>query len=313
MSNVILISDLHLADKSPANCTDSYTEDLLDLLDQTVQLAKDNNAVAVWAGDVFHIKQPSRNSHKLVQDTIDVVNAYPNGLYIVPGNHDLTFDRMDSLDSQPLGTLFKSGAKLLEGWSDDYDFLYGVPWLQRFRQDTVDEAFLSWRACYTDRPMLAVTHAPLYPPGKELPYEFYPSEDWANSMGNVGSCFYGHVHAPHGVWKSAEVSFCNNGALSRGSLDEYNINRPVVATLWSSINGEFRTLPLSYKPASEVFRLVEHKEAKQKQVKLDDFLNAVGQATIEITSIESVMAHIQTLNLGESLERAIQELLASAE
>jgi DNA repair exonuclease SbcCD nuclease subunit len=196
-----------------------------------VELAKEHNAVAVWAGDIFHIKTPGRNSHKLVQSVIDVVKAYPNELYIVPGNHDLSHDRLDSISSQPLGVLFKAGAKKLAGWHIE-EPIYGVPWLQRFNDENVDAVLEEFRFRHEYYPAiskdpkdftgLVVTHAPLYPPGKELPYEFYDTHKWATAMGNRGSVFYGHVHNPHGVYDVDGVTFCNNGALSRGSLDESN-------------------------------------------------------------------------------------------
>ena len=74
-------------------------------------------------------------------------------------------------------------------------------------------------------------------------------------MGGAGSVFYGHVHEPHGVYEAGGVTFCNNGALSRGSLHEYNLTRQVGCTLWDSETGEFEFVPLDAKPASEVFRL----------------------------------------------------------
>jgi hypothetical protein len=149
-----------------------------------------------------------------------------------------------------------------------------------------------------------VTHAPLYPPGKELPYENYPASEWAKAMGNRGSVFYGHVHDCHGVYSVDGTTFCNNGSLSRGALTESHLTRDVVATLWSSINGEFRTLPLPYRPSSEVFKLEEADTKKAAKVQLDDFLKSVG--TI---SVESVMEHIRVLSLGPEVKALIGDLL----
>src|SRR5882724_8351150 len=194
MTNVLLIGDIHLSDTPPVSCTESYTDDLFDLLAHTVTLAREHNAVTVWAGDIFHIKGPTRNSHALVQRTIDIIQSYPNGnIYVVPGNHDLSNDRLESIDSQPLGVLFKAGARYLKGWAGEAgpDFpIYGVPWLQRFTDVSVPSALAEYRrlAGHEDH-ALVVTHAPLYPPGKELPYENYPASKWADALGNTGSVF----------------------------------------------------------------------------------------------------------------------------
>lgn len=313
LSNILLCSDIHVADKPPASRHEGYKEEVLELLWQTVELAKEHSAVMVWAGDVFHIKTPGRNSYKLVNEMIDVVKAYPDGLVIVPGNHDLLHDRLDSISSQPLGTLFKAGADLLSGWYED-DHIYGVPWLQRFDDDSVKRAFTGYKASdsFGEYNTLVVTHAPLYPPGEELPYEFYDVRKWASAMGNRGSVFYGHVHNPSGVYVVDGVTFCNNGALSRGSLDESNLTRPVVATLWSSLSGSFQTIPLSYQPAESIFKM-EIKAQRAAQVKLDDFLASVGQASIDITTISSVMDYIRSLGLTPEMEAVLQDLIDTAQ
>lgn len=311
MSNILLCADLHLADNSPASRKEGYLDEVLELLWQTVELAKEYEAHMIWAGDIFHLKTPGRNSHALVQSAIEVVQAYPDGLSIVPGNHDLSHDRLDSISSQPLGTLFKAGAERLQGWLDNN--VYGVPWLQRFNDDTVSSSLSDYRASdsFGEYETLVVTHAPLYPPGKELPYEYYDTGKWASAMGNRGSVFYGHVHNPHGMYKVDGVQFCNNGALSRGSLDESNLKRSVAVTLWNSLNGEFRKIPLKTQKAEDIFRM-EEKTKREAQVKLDDFLASIGQVSIDITTISSVMEYIRSLELGTELETVIQDLIDEA-
>lgn len=315
MSNVLLCADIHLSDASPASRREGYLAETMELLWQTVKLAKEHSAHVVWAGDVFHIKTPGRNSHRMVNETIDVVKAYPNGLSIVPGNHDLMQDRLDSIPSQPLGTLFKAGAQNLQGWGNEETFnscVYGVPWQQRFNETTVGNAFADYRKfASAEISHLVVTHAPLYPPGKELPYEFYDTGSWAEAMGNHGSVFYGHVHNPHGTYEVDGVTFCNNGALSRGSLDESNLTRPVLATIWSSVSGLFRSIPLRAQPADQIFKM-EVKTKRQAQIKLDDFLASIGQASIDITTVDSVMTYVKSLGLGTELETVIQDLIDNA-
>lgn len=313
MTNYLLISDIHLADNPPASRKEGYLDEIMGLLWQTTEIAKRYNAVAVWAGDVFHIKTPARNSFGMVGDVIDLALLYPFGLYIVPGNHDLTHDRLDSIHSQPLGQLFKHDSIMMltgrEAWDDGYK-IYGVPWLQRFTDEAVEKSLKEYKE--SDSSGLVVTHAPMYPPGHELKYEFYDTHKWAEYMGNKGSVFYGHVHNPHGVYTVDGVKFCNNGALSRGSLDESNLKREIVATIWSDISGEFYTVPLLSADASDIFRM-EVKTAREAQVKLDDFLESIGQTSLRITTSSAVMEHIRSLQLGPEVEALIQELLDSCD
>jgi DNA repair exonuclease SbcCD nuclease subunit len=321
VSEYLLISDIHATKRPPSSCTETYWEDLKDLLMQTVQVARERKVAAViWAGDVFHHKAPSRTSHELVQDLTRVIKAYPCPLWIVPGNHDIQNDRLESIvTTQPLGVLYEAGAHKLEGWGPEV--VYGVPWLQGYGNHgdgtcgevdhRVGVSLEGFRAKGRFGG-LVVAHAPIYPPGKELPYEHFPAERWAEAMGNDGYCFYGHVHEPHGVFEAGGVTFCNNGALSRGSLHEYNLERQVGCTIWDAQTCQFEFVPLDARPASEVFRLAEAREAKTSQAALESFLEDVGQTRLETLSVESVLKHIRELGVGREVEDLAEELLAEA-
>lgn len=348
MAEYVLISDVHASDRAPSSCTDAYFADILDLLGQTAELARDRRAAAiVIAGDLFHCKAPSRTSHSLIMQLMSVLNGPPRedfvlspDVYVVPGNHDLLHDRQESLiESQPLGVLLQAGAvRMLDGWADHH-MLYGVPWQQKWDNLHVFDALQSyrdWRVHSPTQPALVVAHAPLYPPGKELPYEFYPAAQWADAMGGGGQCFYGHVHEPHGVWSidtsqpgikvpdaigtctvgsfQDQVTFCNNGALSRGSLHEYNLDRQVGATIWDSDTCRFTFVPLRARPASEVFRLQEHAQAITDSTRLDEFLAAITVTSLGVVSIESVLEHFKSLDgIGAMEMGLIEELLAEAQ
>lgn len=317
---VLLIGDIHLADRPPSSCTESYTEDLFGLLEQVSEVAKAEKVGAIVPlGDIFHIKMPSRNSHKLVREFIEWAQAAPCRVIGVTGNHDLSQDRLDSLwEGQPLGVVFKSGAvEFHRGWVPDLGCpLYVVHWLQDWDAEesvadqAVAEALKDWDTRYDGSvPALLVTHAPFYPPGREPPYEKYSTEKFAAAMGNHGSVASGHIHEPHGEYVVDGVRFCNNGALSRGSLTEYNVSRSVGVTIWDSETGRFEFIPLKAKPADQVFRIAEVTEKKTAQMKLDEFLASVGQTSIAITTTDAVLNHVRSLGLGKDIECIVEELL----
>lgn len=317
MGLILCVNDIHATRHPPSSCTDSYWPDLYELLYQSIELAARRGVQCiVWAGDVFHHKAPGRTDHGLVQDLISVIQGASRPVLIVPGNHDIQHDRLDSIDvTQPLGVLFRAGALRLEGWcgpdEDDPHVVYGVPWLQDWSQENLSAALADYRedsyGC-----QLVVTHAPIYPPGSEPRYpgaEFTPADWWADAMGNEGYLLYGHIHEPHGVWRHGGVTFCNYGALSRGSLDEYNLDRQVGCALWDTDTGEFEFAPLKAKPAAEVFRLRRHAETTEARRSLDDFLAGIDAATLALLDIESVVAHIRTLGAGRDVENLAEELL----
>jgi predicted phosphodiesterase len=310
----LCVNDIHATRRAPSSCTDSYWPDLLNLLYQTVEVAAQREVRAVvWAGDALHHKAPGRTDHGLMQDLIRVIQAYLRLLLIVPGNHDLAHDRLGSIEeTQPLGVLYLAGARRLEGWADYARGavpVYGVPWLQDWSAASVAEALAGYREVIRDWQVLpaaergvasvrrlVVTHAPIYPPGSEPRYEgaeYTPASWWADAMGNEGYLTYGHIHEPHGVWQHRGVTFCNFGALSRGSLDEYNLHREVGCALWDSVTGGFEFVPLKAKPAEEVFRLRRHEEVVTAQRSLADFQDRLSAVKLSVLSVETVIAHIR--------------------
>jgi hypothetical protein len=194
--------------------------------------------------------------------------------------------------------------------------VYGVPWQQHWTDETVSKVLEDYRAA--DSPGLVVTHAPLYPPGQELKWEHYPVQKFTDAMVQ-GSCFYGHVHEPHGVYQvlnsagTAAPDFCNNGALSRGSLHEYNKTRQVGVTIWDSETGVFEFVPLHARPAEEVFRLAAIEEAQDRKQSSDEFLAGIASAQLEVVSTEAILAHLAAQDgWGPDEQGLAEELLAGA-
>lgn len=315
----VLINDIHLSDRPPASCTETYLDDLFDLLYQTSRIAAGHDAPIILAGDVFHHKAPSRTSHATVMRLIDWARDALVPVYAVPGNHDLSHDRLHSLhESQPLGVVMASGAiHLLDGWDvDDFDLIYGVPWQMTWDKTNVQAALADYRNWalkprVKEPPALVIAHAPLYPPGRELPYEYFPAQTFAEAMGNIGTVHYGHVHEPHGIYQVDGVTFSNPGALSRGSLHEHNLTRTPAVAIWDSETGEITHQDLDAKPADRVFRLQEAAEVKTTGINLSTFLDSVAQTRLDVTSTASVMEHVRATQEDPALVAVVEKLLES--
>lgn len=297
MTSILCVGDIHARDKAPSGAHEPYLDDLLDLLRQTATLAAERAVDAVvWAGDVFHEKEPRKTSHATVQRMIEIVQSYPCPLYIVPGNHDISNDRLESIDDkQPLGILYRAGAIKLDGWVEDLS-LYGIPWQSNWHEEgAIAWAFDAWREWgpIDTSKCLAVTHASLYPPGLEPPFDVLDIGEVAGALGKSGgSVYYGHIHEYHGVFEVEGVTFANMGALSRGSLHEYNVSRPIKVALWK--DGVFEEIELEYKPGEEVLRVEEHREEKRSQLSVKNFLDSIGNQAIEISSTGSILNYIDT-------------------
>ncbi len=312
MTKILCVGDIHVMDRPPRNATESYTDDIIVMLHWIADEAKRLEVDAVvWAGDIFHHKQPSKTSHALVLRMIEVVRYYRKlglDLCVVTGNHDISNDVLATVhEKQPLGVLYKAGARELIGWHPKLP-LFGVPWRSDWTtsESSSWEAFAEWRE-EMDRwgnnepdtrdisVSLATTHAPIYPPGeaeKQL-FELVPTSGEhgiAKAMSHVGYLYYGHIHEDHGIFEVEGTTFANMGAISRGSLTEYNVNRQIKVALWDESG--FTEIVVPHKPADEVLRVSEAAEEKADKLSLDRFLSEVGSSTLDISSTGSVITYI---------------------
>lgn len=317
----LLIGDIHLADRPPSIRTETYTDDILAKLQAATTLALEHDCDAiVSAGDVFHVKTPTRNSHALVQRTGEVLTSVGLPVLIVPGNHDMSNDRLDSLRKQPLGTLAKMhGIDLLLGPHPEFP-LFGLPYLYDWGAELPKwmKKYVGWadqqKSENLDFWPLMITHAPLFPPGETPPYEFIDAADWAEMMQN-GDCYYGHIHDPHGTYQpnpAWPVAMCNNGAISRGSLHEATLKREPAVTVWDSEEvgkDRFHRHPLPFRPAEAVFRLAEKEDVDEHNSRVEEFLANVGRTSLDGLSIEEVHAQARTRGLNPRTLTLIEEIL----
>lgn len=316
MTKALLVGDIHLADRPPSIRVDGYADQILDKLRQTVALRYSEDCdFVVWAGDVFHVKAPTRTSHRLVQQACDIVAAYGCNVYIVPGNHDVTHDRLGSLDKQPLGVLFKAGAIPCIGGNRRGDPVFGIPWLRDWASE-LPPYMETW--INEDWHELMVTHAPIVRSGEDRPFEVIDAGDWVSMMDRYGDVFFGHMHDPDGVFEQgiAHIPFCNEGAISRGSLHEATLRRKPAVSIWDNEQppgaARFRRVELDHLPAREVFKLDAKELVDDRQERLTEFLTTIDQTTFEALTIEGVMAHIESIDLDDDVRKEIRECLEVA-
>ena len=308
MTNIICVGDIHAMDRAPRNATETYMSDIIDMLRWIAEEgARRKVDAVVWAGDIFHHKQPSKTSHALVLRMIEVVRYHEElgvELYAVTGNHDISNDVLQSIpEKQPLGVLYEAGLRELVGWHESLP-IFGVPWRHDWTtsESSAQEAFENWRASqewaiYPRSKSLAVTHAPIYPPkeAENIQWELVPTmgeNGISAAMGNTGYLYYGHIHEDHGIFEVEGVTYANMGAISRGSLTEYNVNRQIKVALWTPQDG-FTEIVVPHKPAHEVLRVAEVAVEKAEKRSLDAFLSEVGTSTLDISSTGTVISHIR--------------------
>lgn len=314
MTSALIVGDVHLTDdaRRPRARIEGYTEHILDKLKFCVEKANELDVPLIQAGDVFHLKPSAKNSHALIQRTHDILKKTNRDVWIVPGNHDMQNDRLDSLAKQPLGSLSKmDGMHLLVGHREELPGIAGIPYLTEFDGGNWQPKLDEWiDKCISLPPDLVVTHAPLFPPGEEPGVYFnIPAAAWAERMNiaQIKATYYGHIHECHGTFTVEGHQFCNQGALSRGSLHEKTLTRKPSCTLWSG--GDFTRIEVPHLPSEEVFLLAEAEQAASNKASALEFAEALGSTQLTSLTFENISAILREQVKDKAVLTAIENIL----
>ena len=233
--------------------------------------------------------------------------ARRNGKMVWTGNSN---DRLDSIPSQPLGSLvIHPNISLVMGADEEFP-LYGVPYF-----DPTPENFNFWVDKYhadggPDKYPLMATHQAIFPRAEEPVYDFIAAEEWANTF-KATWVAYGHIHSQMKAgahYKVGGTWFCNEGSISRGSLHESSLKRkPSVALFDSEAEGDpFTTIMVPFKPAEEVFKLEAVGIMQHQKDVVENFLGSLGDTTLNFLTVEGIMEHAKESDILD--REAVREL-----
>ena len=228
MSEIIILTagDIHISDENPRARIDNYKETIIGKLEQLFLASNKYRADAVLlTGDLYNLKKPVNNSHALNRELINLFGKFKCPVYIIPGNHDLTANDLDTLDSQPISVLFASGAlknlsheKIIK--KDIKVSLEGIPFTQDLNISDLKiapkegfDAQVCLMHLYTGPESGNIFKERLYGYG-EL------------SVLTPDIFVLGHYHIDQGIQCLKNKWFINQGSISRGTLHE---DRNVVA------------------------------------------------------------------------------------
>jgi DNA repair exonuclease SbcCD nuclease subunit len=275
-------TDVHLSDYTPRSRKDDWTATVLDKLTQIGVLARSVGADAILdGGDFFDLKSPTRNSHTLVRQVIEVHRSYPCPVYANVGNHDCVYGDYSFLPQQPLGVLYESG--VFRRCYDEHEALFenggvkvrvvGVPYhgtkydLDRFKRiKKGDENYL-----------VVIAHVLASPSGGTL----FESEDvikYADLDGLDGDLFaFGHWHKDQGISQTpGGKTVVNVGSLTRGSISQDDLDRiPSVVHLQFSDRIITDKINLRYVPSCEVFDVEARDISKIRENMIEEFVGNI--------------------------------------
>lgn len=301
-------TDTHVCDRSPVSWKGDYPEEIWSNLEQLRKIAVEREVNAVLdGGDYFHVKAASKNPHRLVEKTARIHKGYPCPTFEVEGNHDMTYNNLDTVGSQPLGVLYATGIfhQLREEVFRDGNLqvrVVGVPYSPNRRLDEL----LSIQKKPGDTHLIAIVHAlaSKNPPPQVEDFWNEPVFGYESLASRNGPdvWMFGHWHRDQGIEMIRDRHFVNVGALSRGALTRENIERIPKVALVEIDNGDLSVsaIPLSVAPASEVFDLERKAHQEKERHNIDQFILRL-MADGAIDPAASIEDNIRSLNFADEV------------
>lgn len=297
---IISFTDVHLADKNPISRKDDYKSTILNKLEQIKDICSYKKAdLALCGGDLFHIKAPTKTSHHLVSQVIDLFNGFPCPVLSIYGNHDISQDNVSTLPKQPFYTLIKSGAiqHLTDYFNKDKTVrIFGVdyssnPEYSDFNRETKGEKI-----------QICVAHVNASSKFNNLFGErVYTYQDLQNTTPNI--FIFGHYHPDQDIEVHNNKHFVNVGSISRGSLKKDDIVR-IPAIGYVEISDDFKVtcekIRLNALSACEVFDLELKNKEEKEQEEIENFINEM-KSKITVNNEDNLENKIKSLNFEKSI------------
>ena len=255
--NALFVGDVHLKGSSPESRSDDYPKTILNKLDYISDICVNNNVSHIFfLGDLFDTVQIGfAYFSECFSKFVELSSKF--SVYTIIGNHDIRYDRLDSIDSCPLGILIKTNViKLLSTpLRLNNVMIYGYSWNEEIEECKI-----------TSEHSVCLLHK-FYQSGfNEIPIT---QEDCINKK--YSSYILGHDHRPYETIHLNSCSIYRPGSLSRNSGDTYNRIRIPRVLLLDTENLKYKYIEISnaLKPEN-IFR------TQKQQI---DYLNIVPQIT----------------------------------
>lgn len=313
----ITANDIHISDVNPRSRVDDFKDTVLGKLRQMAMACKKLGAdAAIIAGDLYNLKAPAKNSHGLNRELVAVFQEFGCPIYMIEGNHDLTNNDLGSIPSQPLGVLFQDRTLIrLRNEIVEKDgvkiSLAGVPYDHNLDPDELK----------IERPegcaaQICALHLYASPTGGMLfQNRIIGYKELAHLSPDV--FIIGHYHIDQGIEQVDGKHFINIGSMSRGTLNEENIDhQPQIGYIKIDVDGDdtnitTRPIKLKVKPAPEVFDLEKREEEKKERQEIEEFVEKLVSETFDEESAgdKSIEEMLETLDASKEIkERAIHFL-----
>lgn len=314
----IAINDPHFAASSPPAFKTSYLEHLESNLDQVFRKAIEWDVDAIlWAGDMFHLKEPRHNPLWLiarVAGKLANVATVGNLLNLgIGGNHDYKHGSLaGGLKGSPLEILTEAQQLTL---LDDHEFVFQT------EDTTVRVAGGSYhhgqaqhvRDKKKDGAEHLITLGHFWlgtQTGEFFGEALYGFDFFKESESDI--IVVGHHHEDKGVMEAHGKLFVSQGSISITGAHPHDLKRRPAA-VYIEITGKERTTKLlrpKMQPIEELIDLERHEQIKKERKDVQDFIETLAKAELKTADPNEILAEIAPT---EEIKRRAHEYIELAE
>lgn len=255
---VLVLGDIHLDSQTPSSRLDDYSVTIIDKLHKVFNICIENNIkIVIQLGDFFNRTSVSQSFLNIVLKTLRKFKENGIDIYGILGNHDLIYDRLDTLDRTAIQTVLLAGLITpLRNLTIDLE-----PYKVSFVGFHYPEQIISKKeyeiqfGTHLGEKSFCVAHQ-FFNDSRSMNDNITP--EFAKELGYDGYLL-GHDHIDYQPVRSKDGGYLliRPGALSRGTSDIYNLSRGVFVTMLQfTSDGKFgcKTIEVPIAPADEVFK-----------------------------------------------------------
>lgn len=261
------ITDVHLSAIAPGRRSDAYRTQIFSKLNFARDLTAQVNGVCLCGGDIFHIKgsHSKANSLHMINEAIRVFGSFPTGkIYSAIGNHDVQYDRMDTIPSQPIGVLIEAGVchalnyepviftnedETVKVSVETFDYADGITTLEALMATGKRQEGVDYR--------LGVVHASAISGNSREQFgEWMIGYNQLQDL-DFDILLWGHDHTRTETETCGNVTHINLGSLSRAALSRDEVERKIVVPVltFSSTGARIKEVEVPCLPIAQVFRV----------------------------------------------------------
>lgn len=249
---ITIVGDLHLNSATPKTRIDDYPNTVVEKLESLrLFMEKEKSTLLILLGDVFH--KPSQPVSFLLKVMEEFKKFKESGITVttIIGNHDITWDRLDTLSRSSLGVLFS--ADIIKHYRqidikigeanyhfDNYDYSEPLHEVDDYNKFNMMCAHMFYDYNFPDDSVV--------------------SKEDLNRYG-YKAYFLGHDHVPYEnstvKTDDGNTIIVRSGSFTRGTTHSYNLGRKIYVTkvvLNNKGKASFTKCPIKCKPADVIFR-----------------------------------------------------------